>query len=115
LPSAFWQGDNVCLKFSACFVNVCASTAWLLFGRKWKPSSFACYSYNVIEKFIAIFGHRSKIVCKNRSFLCILLSLVGNFGTHVAQNLWQPILTVIISERTELKFVEIHTKSSDIL
>jgi hypothetical protein len=27
LPSAFWQGDSVCLKFSACIVNVCASTA----------------------------------------------------------------------------------------
>jgi hypothetical protein len=53
--------------------------------------------------------YRSKKV-KAKAILCILCTPMSISEIHLSQNLRQPSLTVIISQRTMGKFVEIHMK-----
>jgi hypothetical protein len=55
--TAFWQADNISLNFSACIGE--SVLLWLRFGfkiHKWNAGFITCYSYDVTEKFISIFG-----------------------------------------------------------
>jgi hypothetical protein len=62
-------------------------------------SSWCCYSKKV----------------KAEAFLCLLCSPASIFGIPLAQNLWKPCLTVIISYRTEHEICGHSYKSSEIV
>jgi hypothetical protein len=94
---SFLAGRQRLFKISGLVWWMCVHPLlWLLLCfniHKWSPSFITCYSYDVIEKFTAIFVVSLQ---KTKAILCVLCAPVCIFGTHLAQNLWQPSLTVII-------------------
>jgi hypothetical protein len=107
MPSAFWQ--TFVYTLSACLVNVYASTALTAYcfqHSQMKPR-FCHLSWCDWEIHCHLCGFALRKSTKAKAILCVLWATVSIFGTHLAQNLWQPSLTVISSQR---KVHEMRTK-----
>jgi hypothetical protein len=91
---------DVFYNFPACLTNVRASTTftagWSLALTLNNETQFKMWLIN----FIPPLCYRSK-KAKGRSeaVACILCSHASNFGTHLAQNFWEPSLNVIVLYR----------------
>jgi hypothetical protein len=75
---------NIYLNFLSCLVNVCVSPATQTMCLRNSSPSLRYLSKNI----------------KAQIILCILCALMSIFRTHLAQYLWYPSLTVIISENS---------------
>jgi hypothetical protein len=99
-------------------VNVCASIALtaLLFQYSQMKSRF--HYLLLVRCDWEIHCHLCGIALrkvKAEAILCVLCAPVSIFGTHVAQNLWWPSLTMIISYRIVSEICKNSQESSEIV
>jgi hypothetical protein len=82
-------GADICINIFAFFSECVYPLLWLIFDfsiQKWNPGFITCYSYDVVQKFIAISGYHSKKI-KAAIMFHILCMPMCIFGTRLVHNL----------------------------